>query len=179
MATTGWLSPTNAAGTGWTTPSNVLSDDSTYSTYTVTGGAETSPLQVWGFGAAVPTGAIITGIELGIKAALTSGTIDYDYGFVNNADTFEPKGPTAFGIPDLTGTHAYVTVGGPFELYGGVDVDAGNAYDRDWSPSDINNAFFGYQVIWAGAGTISIDHLRVQIYYEMTPPMGMMMGVGR
>jgi len=179
--TTGWLTATaNSAGSGWTGLGNLYASDNSRATCTTSGTAETGYFYVGGFsGLSIPSTALITGIEVRVEGAITSGTFSYDYAFVHvggasfsNPRTVQSKSSTdavtqygTFGS-SFTSTERTYIYGGPADTWGGCDTDNNDVKDRNLRYSDFDsNTYVG----WAGAatagGTWSIDHVSLRIWY--------------
>lgn len=148
---TGLKAPT-ATGTpnnNWTNPTNAYATDGSFATWNLTGSTQQS-YKTFGFG--VPSGAVITGIEMQIK------------GKANIADyvSVTLNGNLAIGktIP-LTTTNTLYTVGGSTDLWG-----------RTWTSADFADGTFlaDLNVGPVGGGGISgypysIDSIAFKIYY--------------
>ena len=166
---TGWLSPSANNG-GWTNQANAYAQDGANATGTAAGGGET-PYTGWynfvGLAAALAAAGAtaIEGIE--VRAYIrASVAIDYSYLFIGNAPSGTPQSVTSYGLvpPVSPAAFAYVTIGGPTVLWGGVDTDANNTFNRNWLVSDFD-ANFGVTGAWAGSTTISLDHIQVKVYF--------------
>jgi hypothetical protein len=122
---------------------------------------------------AIPSGSVITGIEVQVNAAVVtpgslpcsvlSHQIDVALSWNNGANytAFKSQHP-------LTAVFTYYTLGGPIDTWGrGVGV---------WSPSDFTNANFVAKVRYTrlepcasslapAKGSIGLDHIQVKVYY--------------
>lgn len=165
MADTGFLtSGTIASGgsgpTAWTNPNNSATSDNSYavqSIFTPTF-ANTATLTLTNFGASVPSGATIDGIEITIERnAATAGRIkDLQVQLVKGGSasgTDKADTSTTYGTTDST-----ITYGGASDLWGNT-----------LTQSDVNATNFGIVFrATTNSSTITacnVDAIRLKIYY--------------
>jgi len=147
------------ANIDWTNPGNTTNTgDTNYATAVFGGAANTDNLLGSNYGFAIPSGAIINGIELSVRrmtSATNGGRITRD-----NVVSLV-KGGVVTGNNKATATAyttAFVTA-----TYG----SATDTWGTTWTPADINAANFG-AVLSVNANnslTASVDHLRITVYY--------------
>lgn len=149
----------NGGTIAWANPNNALTiDDNTFAVATFTAGGQTSQyLKVTNRGFAIPTSAVIQGIELWCDYNL-SGGFSWFFNPVKAgtvlASTFNPS-------TFRTSTYAHgsrLMMGGPNDLW-----------FTSWTPADINNSGFGMAASLqsSAASTFSIDTLYVIVYYTL------------
>lgn len=154
----GTLTNVAAGGTtAWVNPGNAAASDDVYATWTAPGGPGNSDyLQATNFGFSIPNGATITGIKVEVEAHGTIG------GGTDSADLTAKliKGGSIVGnnkavISTFPTGDAYIPYGSSSDLWG-----------TTLTPADVNASNFGfaYQVT-SNAGTASIDHIRITVYY--------------
>jgi hypothetical protein len=162
MASSGPNSGSSAAnvsdsGFAWTNPSNALTADGSSATASPLSGESTDWLQVTGFGFSIPAGATVNGVVVEVKIG-ASATDAFDTTAVQLVTGGAAEGVTRSDSGNIPTTAAYVSVGGPTDLWGGT-----------WTPAKVNAATFGAWVkTFADAGppaVVSIDHVRVTVYY--------------
>jgi hypothetical protein len=154
------------AGIAWTSPGNVLTSDNVRATAAVNPFETTETLNATDFDFAIPAGAVITGIEVEVEK-LTSVAFAGDAvmsiikgGVVkplNLAGSGKVGGVADIGFWPVAET--YVTYGGNGQLWG-----------ETWTSTDINALNFGAAHAGycssSGPTTLSIDHMRIKVYYE-------------
>ena len=152
-ADTGWLSPSAEYASGCDQPTNAYSSNNARSAC-----LSTKTLCLAGFGAAVPDGATINGIEISVEGNGTGLTAPDNPFSVAPApdmtsDCGSPVAPVAVELNPSTDTTQ--TVGSSSSLWG-----------LSWTASDVNAATFGVSGInSAEEATDQIDQVRVKIYY--------------
>ncbi len=139
----------------WTNPSNAGASDNVYATLVASGNQSSHRLKATNFGFSIPVNATITGIEVSVEAVSS--------------------------VPDTWGCFYLIKNGGYAAAHlnaGPVDtieryVSSGGANDlwnTTWTPADINASNFG-AAVWnlapAGGSTLSVDHIRVTVYYTV------------
>ena len=147
--------------TGWTSPTSSLVQDGTSASVTVT--AAETPYAIWSnfdF-SSIPVGASITGVEVIINGRSTVAS-DYSYfriGFVEVGAPFSVISKTA-ALPVSATTTAWVTMGGPGDLWGGLA--GSNALTR----ADLTTTF-GVAGAWGttAANTFFVDGVQFKVYY--------------
>lgn len=169
VTTTAWLNPSTVVSSGWTNPTNIYASDNAHATTTILPSAENGALFAYGFaGLSVPSDATILGIEFRVEAAVTSGNLDYNYFFITRGDSFLParstlsRGSAAFGSTDTTNT-----IGGLSDLWGGVDTNNNNTFDRAWLPADFDSQLSLFVGLGAGAAgaNVSLDNIQLRVRY--------------
>jgi hypothetical protein len=163
-----------SGGTAWTIPAGALVSDDTYATVTVpaNGFLESQFLKATNFGFAIPAGATVTGIVVGVErsasessgsrwafdvsAAIVKGGVVQTA--VNKANYFQ-FWPT---------TDQVKTYGSATDLWG-----------QTWTPADINATGFGFGLrvmlystetegVPAVPVTASVDSVEITVYYTHT-----------
>lgn len=149
MALEGYRVATSATGTNWTTPTNVYTSNDADATFTA---ATQDYLEVEAWGFAVPTNAIVRGVEVTVEgSSATSRTVE----------VFLTKNGTATAgtskTQALTGTDAVYVLGGAADLWG-----------TTWDVEEINATTFGVFLRdnAASASDLNIDHIQVRVYYD-------------
>jgi hypothetical protein len=171
MSDTGTLSPgtmANDASVGtnptpaWANPDNAKSSNDSYAVVTEnTTGGTSNYLKATNFGASIPVGSTINGIEVSIeKKRSTIGTPCYDsevkivkadgsIGSTNRADTV-----TAWATSDTA------------TVYG----SSSDTWGESWSSANINDVDFGVVINTTTPTTyppisMSIDYISIKVYY--------------
>jgi len=126
----------------------------------VTLGVSTTSDEIFqsGFGAGIPLGATITGIEVTFFAR-GDFTSPSDTHTVNIGSVGTPGTSKAVTLTDTSGDYLVSTFGGSADTWG-----------LALTPTDVNSAGFGvFTTVSTGAGssggTLEIDHLRIEIFY--------------
>lgn len=161
MSSIGPLSPgtcedSAAVGTvSWSNPDNAKVSDNVYATVTLVDDYS-HYLKANNFGFAIPIGATINGIKVDIEGKTDSGgswyfdLIELIKGGViggsnKSGDAYFPVGTS----------DTYISFGGTTDLWG-----------LTWIPAQINASDFGLAITTSGISTIiSIDHIRITVYY--------------
>lgn len=180
-ASTGWLLAGAGAngdygpgGIAWDNAGNITADDDTAATpqFNLNGSVPTDYLQATDFGASIPAGAILTGVEVRIQRLRTAagsgvmadrvvslivgGTIVGD----NNADT----------TTDWPGTFTDKDYGGAFDLWGlGLTLEQVQA-------SDFGVALQAEFVTPSGNRSVSVDAIWINIHYTFAVGRGYIIG---
>ena len=168
MADTGWLNPGTLAddstvGTvAWTNPSNASSSNNSYATAQVNAAKRTSHyLKCTNFGASLPVGAVVTGVEVQIEQkASDANEIQDNLCQLVMAGTIGGSSVT-YGSTWST-TESYVSRGGN-----------GNLWGNTLAKSDAENSGFGVVISITKPGgdpdvspIAYIDHIQIKIYYS-------------
>jgi hypothetical protein len=156
---------TNVTGVGtvaWTSPGNVISDNNSYATVAVSGGAISNYLQATNFGFSIPTEATITGITVTIgrfESATGTGTDVRD----NVVQLIKGGVVTGTNLA-VTGTDWPTTE--TALAYGGTT----NLWGNTLTPADINASNFGVAlaVTSSNSRTASVDYMQIQVTYNGT-----------
>lgn len=138
----------------WTNPNNVKVADTTYATSAVAAAASSS-LRISNFGFALAGTVLVTGIKVEVKGLVAAGSTTPVYAVALDKAGALYVGPTTAAIPSSI---SYVTFGGSGDLWGGT-----------WLYSDINAATFGVELYVqsaSGTATVSVDHVRITVYYS-------------
>ena len=164
MVTQGPLSPAttvddSSTGTiAWTNPNNSQVSDNVYTTATI--GAETTHyLKATNFGFSVPTNATINGIVVEAEANVNDPGWILDYIRIVKSGLI---GSTNKTLQRYSTTDSYKSAGSSSDLWG-----------ETWTSTDINDSVFGVAIstVQNGASrTISVDHIRITVYY-MVPSL--------
>ena len=150
FTTTGFDASGFGAGTlnSWTNPTNVYADDTNYAT---AGNPAVSLYQSYGgpsFG--IPAGSVINGIEVEVVAKRGGSNIGLNLGIHQGAGTWKTKSVTLTSSSDQVCSY-----GGATDLWGGV-----------WTESNFTDDNFAlYLNIDAYADTVSVDYIKIRIYY--------------
>lgn len=168
MADTGWLNCSSAANDGsagtqaWSYATRVYADDANYaeagSVFDPAGPVSTQLLACKGFGAAVPSGATINGVEFRVKHYGT-GAERVKWGLAKIIKADGTYGSTDKG-PDTTvpASAAYESVGGAADVWG-------ESLTAAW----VNDADFGvvlqYDHTAASAFYAYVGHVQAKITY--------------
>ena len=172
MPDTDWLNPTNvvtvvdltpalaAGNVDWNNPNNVFTSNDQYAQAINVGSVQASYwIVVNAFGASIPDGATIDGVEVRIEMH-TSSVADGTSGI--GAVTLT-QSTTRFGSPKfpdqaVTTSDVYYPYGGSSDSWGGT-----------LSESLVENANFGFALFCPNAAatskTLSVDHMQLKIYY--------------
>ena len=167
MADTGWKSPAAVAtvprvgAVDWSDPTNVYTSNNQYATASFSAFiGHTYYLDATDFTMGVPAGATINGVNVEVeKSASAKGVSDETVQLI--------KRGTAQGenkaIPlDYPASDAYISYGGSTDMW-----------ELSLPVEDINASNFGLRFAVQGAnGTnVSIDHIRIKVYYTEAPPV--------
>lgn len=128
------------------------------------GGPTPFNLTLKSYGAAIPTGATIDGIEVSVERSLT-GIIDADNDVADDVSVRLLKAGVATGDDKATAGHwpaadAVKTYGGAADLWG-----------TTWTPAQINSTEFGVYFGWSVTSTSGttltslVDAITVKVYY--------------
>lgn len=171
MADTGWLNPASGAlrqvddtagGASFTRAADSLiaSGGNMCRTFTLVGITDT--LLCWNFGASVPTGATIDGLEVQSRQyeqyqdSSSEGTINFA---LTNADAGTPTYATTSKNNNFTTSMSYQSFGSSSDLWGESSIA-----DTTVNSTDFGVAFSG---ITGGAfgNDFQIDHVQIKIHY--------------
>ena len=144
----GFFSPTVARsnGPGWTNPIYALASDNLYATAT----KNNRQLKLSAFYIpAIPGGAVINGIEVAVEGLTTGSQADVA---LSAGASFSTAKTTTF-----TNIESVLTLGSPTDTWG-----------KSWTATDFQNNFTVKLNVAATSGILSIDQVRVKVYY--TPP---------
>jgi YDG domain/MBG domain (YGX type)/S-layer homology domain len=147
--TTDYYSPTRATGNGrgWTNPFYALASDNLYATAIKTN----KFLKLTNFFIpSIPGNSTIDGIEVTVEG-LTAGK-QVEVAIVGNSGGFTSPKLTTF-----TSTESTLTLGGAADTWG-----------KSWTAIDFQNKFTVKLTVTGTGGAVSIDHVRVKVYF--TPP---------
>ena len=161
-ANTGFLNPTLSASasgfTALTNPNNAFADDANNATGTFVSGT-TLGEQYFGYGASIPAGAVLQGIEVRV-----------DYWMTNSAGTntltvdLSTDGSTWTGVTDQDTseptTQATFIAGSTTELWG-----------RTWTAADLSNLRVRVRMATTSSTsrTFNLDWVSVRLTYNRTP----------
>lgn len=153
----GTFTDLNDLETNWTNVNNVATSNDQYATasFATGNGPEPGGLKVSNFGFNIPADKTIVGIVLEVERKASASNAAKD-GFVTlrkNLTSSDNKGKAG----NWSTTEAYEVYGANNDLWG-----------LTWTPADINASTFA-AVIYVGsdaACTVSIDHVRVTVYYQ-------------
>ena len=144
----------------WTNPDNAKSSDNSYATVSIGAGDNVNLLKATNFGFSIPGEAIIDGILLEVerKEDGTRTIADYEVKIVlanGSLGSEDKKNTTNWG----EGVERYAQYGNSTDLWG-----------ETWNDTVINDANFGgvfsaEQTGGAAGSTISVDHMRITVFY--------------
>ena len=157
----GVTSVTNAAGSSpslWANANAIGTSDDDRATTDLGLGESSGSLDAIGFGFAIPGGSTILGIAVLVERSKA------DVGVVVNTYVQLLKAGSIAGTPvndatDWPTTDAVATYGGAASLWG-----------TTWSPTEINDADFGVQLVAdegsVGNVTLRVDQIRITVWYQ-------------
>lgn len=165
---------TTAEGSGvsWTDPANAASSNNTYATATLGEGQGTRRLKATGFGFdsggdAVPEGATVTGIVMGVeRKANAGGGVDTGGAWLVKGGTTQVGGGQGKNGGGVLWTTVDVT-----ETFG-TSVDL---WGNTWTAADVRGAGFGCGIVANSGGdgyVASIDHVTLTVHYTAAPAGG-------
>lgn len=140
----------------WTNPGNITLSDNSYATCSSIDGNNTHYLKGSNYSFALPSGAIVVGIQVDIeKKTSVGGMVDIVVKLV--------KGGVVVGT-DHKKTGQWATSDTVYTYGGATDL-----WGVFWQAADINSATFGVVISGFNAGTgsftASIDHIKITVYY--------------
>ena len=158
---TGWKNPiANEGNSNWNNPEYSYASDNLYMTTTTTG-EDGATVKLYNFGIPIPSGSTINGIEVGIEAkiSMAKGLRKVRARLMYNERTSETT--TYNETAPLTTSDTYYTLGYPTDTWG-----------RNWNVVDFSNDNFAVRVTsnMNKDYTISLNHVRVKVYYTPPPP---------
>ncbi len=148
--------PSTASGTNWTTPTNVYTSNNAYATFT---GTSQNYLQITGFGFALPTNAVISGITVtteGMSSGSNPTNRRYKVALTKNGTIVAGTEKTA---QQFLATDGLVVSGTNVDLWG-----------TTWAYADINASTFGVLLAdndIASSGTFSVDQVLITVDYTV------------
>lgn len=145
------------SGFGWTNPSNASAEDGSVASQSISVGQFTYWLKGTAAGFAIPAGATIDGIVVGVKRQHngSGGAVDKSCKLIKGGTISGNDNKTATA---WTGTLTWEDHGSSSDLWG-----------LTWTDSDINASNFG--VAFAAenngsfAGSMEVDAIRITVYY--------------
>lgn len=141
------------AGSDWTNPSQAIGSDNVYAT-NVHGGGQSDPIRFTQFGFSIPDGSYIRGISVDIEGKTSTGTATITGRLVNGGSVISANRTAGL----LTTTEGTITAGN--DLWGETVL----------TESDVEGSTFGVELFAnAIAMTISIDAVRMKVFYGSTP----------
>lgn len=146
----------------WLNPTNIYASDSTYASYDATGGSATTHyLLAKGFGFAIPSTAIIDGIEVTTYRGATDNATH------TRADDSTIKlfySGSAVGTNQSTGSHW--ADGGGLKTFGGATSAWG--YGQYLTPTIVNASTFGVGISSAIEDVEAyVDYVKMKVYYTV------------
>lgn len=170
MADTGWLSCSigtqgSQSLVDWTNPDFIIDEDAALAGISLSSFQQSESLIGRSFGASLPDGSVVTGIEVRI----VTGSILIDEsagGFLNvylakDAHTSNPTETTSPGVVVLTDTSGTEVIGG----------GSSNLWNTTWTEAEVESANFGIVINGFGGDGIgggvsgNIDTVQVKIHY--------------
>lgn len=149
QSNTGWLSPTtNPYNANVTNPTNAYASDGSFATFSSTNDVA----DYGGFGITIPSGSVITGIEVQIQGRRNDNreleAVSLSW---NNGSSYSNAVP----LTTFTGTNAYQNIGS-------------NLWGRAWAVSELSNANFRIRLdATLARADLLIDHVQVKVYYSL------------
>lgn len=147
----------SSAGTvDWVNPGNAIASDDIYATATLVV-QPSHYLLATGFGFSIPLSAVITGVLVEVEDSSNVASDAQTGAALAKAGAL--TGTAKIGSNPLPTSDAYESYGGSGDLWGAT-----------LTPSDVNDFGFGVLVrafLAGAAAVISIDHIRVTVYYEV------------
>lgn len=135
----------------WTNPSNAGASDNAYATLAADGNP--GRLDGYNLGFAIPAGSSIDGIVVEVEIKISTGSDWLDANLA--ADLPGGSGFAWMKSASYDTTEGYKTFGSSSDTWG-----------RAWTAAEINSSNFGAFVKpEAASGTVSVDHIRVTVYY--------------
>ena len=162
VQSTGYLSPGTladdaAVGThDWTNPTNAASSNDTYAQILDLDDTISHYLKATNFGAAVPTGSTILGIEVSFEKKTYAGA-----SAVSDNRVSLVNGSGAVQTPNKAKVGEWSTIE-DYSVYGGKTDTWDNS---TWSVATVNDADFGVVLALSGSGDAAVDHVRIRIFY--------------
>lgn len=146
----------------WLNPTNIYASDSTYASYDATGGSATTHyLLAKGFGFAIPSTAVIDGIEVTTYRGATDNATHA------RADDSTIKlfySGSAVGTNQSTGSHW--ADGGGLKTFGGATSAWG--YGQYLTPTVVNASTFGVGISSAIEDVEAyVDYVKMKVYYTV------------
>jgi hypothetical protein len=147
------------ANIDWTNPGNITNTaDTNYATAVFAGAGNTDNLQGSNYGFAIPTGAIINGIEVSVRrmtSATNGGRVTKD-NVVSLVKGGVVTGTNKATVTPYTTSFAVATYGSSIDTWG-----------TTWTPANINAANFGavLSVNVNNSLTATVDYIRITVYY--------------
>lgn len=174
MADTGWLNPSTGANNAsvgnaaWSSPTNVVSNNGAESTCTVVPNFAAFDEAQWlvatNFGASVPSGATIDGIEIQVDARQRSNVSNQ--GPTQVYTQLWNAGAAIGSDQGATESGSWVYNTSAFKTYGG----SANVWGASLTDTIVNGSGFG--VAWRYRRTsaessynVSVDVIQIKIYY--------------
>src|SRR5258706_6353369 len=149
----------NSPGRGWSNATNVFTSNNVYATAI----KSNKKLISSNFNiTAIPSGSTIDGIEVTVEGLITSGSglqANVALAYVGTTTYTTGTGSPNPGVRPtvLTSTELTYTLGGATSTWG-----------RTWAVGDFTNANFAVKLTSTGSGgTISVDQVKVKIYYTL------------
>jgi hypothetical protein len=141
----------------WNVPGNAAASDNVEAAAGGLLGAASHYLKATGFGFAIPAGAVIEGIQVGVER--------------RGIDVWDAKARIvkagSIGTTDKAYLGGYPAgvwdFGEMVALYGG----SGDLWGETWTPADINDANFGFALsAFGGDGLAAVDSISISVFYS-------------
>ena len=177
MSDTGWKSPgtvvnDNSVGTvAWSNPDNAKAGDDSYaSVLEYINTIDTHYLKATNFGFSIPTGNVISGIEVRVEKRATSDD-GYSWAVDNKVKLALPT--TGEGSGDKANTTTHYPTSDSYITYGG----SSDKWNESLTYSTINSSDFGIlfssHLIIDHSMSVYVDHIQIKVYYtELGPVVG-------
>lgn len=152
----------------WTSTGSINASDDVRATAALGGAATSHYLTAQRFQFSIPTGATIDGIQVEWeKSASVAGTVvDSSVRLIKAGTIVGTDKADAVTNWPLSASEAYVTYGGPTDLWG-----------TTWTAAQINSLQFGACLagVSTGAVQLRVDHVRITVYYTPAPAGNLVM----
>lgn len=152
---------TGIGTTAWTSPTNALTSDANYATTNLSRNTTSNYLRCSGYGFAIPTGAVISGITVKVDRVSASPNANP----TDNEDKLMKAGATVG--TSQTASAAWSTTQ-TVATFGG----AANLWGTTWAVSDVNNTGFGFSMVINATKNntpASVDSIVVDVTYSFNP----------
>jgi hypothetical protein len=158
---TGALSPNtmaddNTVGTvAWNNVDNAMTSDNSYATAVLVG-QNSHRLKATNFGFNIPSGAEIVGIKTELEGKTLLGNRSFIIQLLKN------------------GAYTGLATNGQFTTTEQYSVNGGNSslWNTTWTSDDVNASNFGlgFWIYLTTTDTVSVDHIRITVYYNISSP---------
>lgn len=166
MADTGWKSPSSGASVTksgstihWSYPTYIYASDDQRAYKRHYEMDKTHWLRATNFGFSIPSGAVISGIEVRIEKRASAAIIIEDWQ-VKIVKGGSEQGDNKASSQVWPTSDTYFYYGGSTDLWG-----------LSWTPADINASNFGVSISainWEETSAVAyVDHIQIKVYYSV------------